>query len=221
MNNKDELVSQVKELLDFGDKVLSTVSTDSRNKSRVEEVIFHDFRISALSYLSRVFGNNSTQYEIFKAEVTQPTLSRAKRGIAVLMSAEKELQGGWLQTARGTIIRELLIDTTRIAQLHFDKENYTAATTIAGSLLEKQLRELCLNAGIRIFNETRGKAAPKRGLQLSGDAYKKRVISRQVNKNLNSWLKLYEEASTGKEPKKEDARLMLKGINDFISNLTY
>ena len=68
MKNQDELIAQASTLLTMGEKVLTTETGDAQTKSLVNEEKFHDFRISALSFLSRVFGEVSTYYESFQKQ---------------------------------------------------------------------------------------------------------------------------------------------------------
>ncbi len=80
MKNQDELIAQAAAIITLGEKVLATETSDSQSKSLVNEQNFHDFRISSLSFLSRVFGETSTYYESFRTEVIHHTASRTRRG---------------------------------------------------------------------------------------------------------------------------------------------
>jgi len=219
MKNQDELSAQAAQLITMGEKVLTTEATDAKQKTYVNETKFHDFRISSLSFLSRVFGETSTHYNGFKSEVTTPTASRTKRGLGILEAAKRELTGNWLDTTTGVISREILTDMLRIARLHLDDGNIVAAVAIGGAVLEKQLRNLCQTKEIPLHNEQQGKAVPKRGLQLTGEAYKKKLYSRQDNKDIISWLEAASGKGDGLDAKQTAA--MLSGINSFIAKTRY
>ncbi len=223
MKNQDELITQATAIITMGEKVLATETSDSQSKSLVNEIKFHDFRITTLSYLGRVFGEISTYYESFRTEVTHHTASRTRRGIGILTAARRELQGDWLETTSGAITRDILIDMLRLARMQFDQGNHCAAAVIAGAILEKQLRSLCLARGIAIHNEIQGKAVPKKGLQLTGEAYKKKLYDRQDNKAVISWLELCDAAAQGTVEAIDGGQVknMLNEMQAFLTKIRY
>ncbi|MDK9705989.1 MAG: hypothetical protein OEL83_02960 [Desulforhopalus sp.] len=223
MKNQDELIAQLAAILTTGEKVLATETTGSQQKSLVSEEKFHDFRISALSYLSRVFGPDSTYHQSFKSEVTHSTASRTRRGIGILTAAEKDLQGDWLETTRGAISRDVLTDMLRQARTQMEERNLRAATIIAGAVLEKHLRDICIAAGIKIHNEIQGKAVGKKGLQLTGEAYKRKLYERQENKEVIAWLELFAKAAEAKSDDlpAEQVKNMVSGVLSFLTKIRH
>jgi hypothetical protein len=223
MKNQDELLAQLATLLTAGDKVLGTETGENQQKSLVNEEKFHDFRISSLSFLGRVFGQESTYYQSFKSEVTHSTASRARRGIGILTAAEKDLRGDWLETTSGAISRDVLTDMMRLAKAQLEAKNLRAATIISGAVLEKQLRNLCLAKGIKVHNEVQNKAIAKKGLQLTGEAYKKKIYDRQENKEIIGWLELSDKAADEKseEPPVELVKSMVIGMFSFLTKIRY
>ena len=223
MKNQDELIAQLNRIIDNGDRVLATETTEGLQKSTVNEQKFHDFRISATSFLSRVFGQDSTYYQSFKSEVTQPTASRTRRGIGMLTAARTELQGDWLETTSGAINRDALTDMLRLARMQQEEGHPGAAVIIAGAVLEKHLRNLCLAKGIKIHNELENRTSPKRGLQLTGEAYKKKLYSRQDNKEVVGWLEMYETAAAGRPDAVTagQAKTMITGVQSLIAKTRY
>ena len=222
MKNQDELVAQAAAIITLGEKVLATETSDNQTKALVNEQKFHDFRITALSFLSRVFGELGVYYESFRTEITHYTASRTRRGIAILNAAKRELQGDWLTTTSGSVARDMLVDMLRIARAQYDQDNYQAAVVIAGAILEKQLRNLCLARGIAIHNIIQGKAIPKKGLQLTGEAYKKKLYGRQDNKAVIGWLELFDTAAKGKQDITSDqVKNMLNEMQAFLTKIKY
>lgn len=223
MKNQDELIAQAGTLIQMGEKVLSTETADNRLKPLVNEQKFHDFRISALSFLTRVFGEGSTYSQSLKSEVTQPTASRTRRGIGILAAAQRDLRGNWLETTTGAISRDILLDMLRLAKIQADQGYNIAAIIIAGSLLEKALRNLCLTYGLPIHNEIQNKAIPKRGLQLTGELYKKKAYTRQENKAILGWLELYNNAVEEKVKSitAAEAKDMLNGLLTLFTKMKY
>jgi hypothetical protein len=223
MKNQDELLAQLAAILTTGEKVLTTETGENQQKRLVNEEKFHDFRISAMSYLGRVFGQDSTYHQSFKSEVTQATASRTRRGIGILTAAEKDLRGDWLETTSGAIARDVLTDILRLAKVQLEVQNVKAAAIIAGAVLEKQLRNLCLANGIKLHNEIQNKAVAKKGLQLTGEAYKRKLYDRQENKEIISWLELYDKAAEAKggDIRAEQVKTMVTGVLGFLSKIRY
>lgn len=220
MNDQVELTKQAEKLIQLGEKVLETETTPSHKAPVVDDVKFHEFRISCLSYLSRVFGNKSTLYQNYKAEVTHSTPSRTRRGIGFLKSAVTELQGEWLTTTRGVISKDILSGFLRQARLQFDQGNFEAAVVIAGTVLDQILRNVCQNQDIKLFNEIQGKASAKKALQLSGEAYKKSLFDRNTNKSILVWIELFNDIAEKKERPKisSETNQMLSGIQSFLAS---
>jgi len=223
MKNQDELIAKLSTIIHAGEHVLTTETGEGQQKSLVNEIKFHDFRISALSYLGRVFSQESTYYQAFKSEVSHPTASRTRRGIGMLTSARKELSGDWLETTGGAITREEMTDMLRLARMQQDENHHVAAVIIAGAVLEKHLRNLCLAKGIKLHNDLENRAGPKKGLQLTGEAYKKKLYERQDNKDIISWLELYETAAAGKNDSvtAAQAKTMVSGVLSLLVKTRY
>lgn len=223
MNNKDELVAAATALIRLGEKVLESETEASHRKSLVSEKEFHDFRISTLSFFSRVFGDKSDYYQSFKAEVTQATPSRTRRGISMLTAASRELQGNWLDTTRGSIVRDVLTDMLRLAQDQLNDGNVKAAVVISGTVLEKLLRNICLEKGIKIHNNIQDKTVPKKALQLSGEAYKKKLYDRQDNKQIINWLELVKTSSAEESASisADQASKLVRGVQNLINKLRF
>ncbi len=223
MKNQDELIAQLTAIITMGEIVLGTETGGNQSKSLVQEQKFHDFRITALSYLSRVFGEVSTYYESFRTEVIHHTASRTRRGLGMLTAAKRELEGNWLETTSGAVARDILIDMLRLARIQCDQDNHPAAAVIAGAILEKQLRNLCLARGISIHNEIQGRAVPKKGLQLTGEAYKKKLYDRQENKDVMSWLEICDAAAKGKNDEftSSQVKSMLNQMQAFLTKIKY
>ncbi|MFT5699505.1 MAG: hypothetical protein ACI8ZB_002365 [Desulforhopalus sp.] len=219
MKNREDLRGQASVIIRLGDKVLETETTQTNSNPLVNDQKFHDFRISALSYLSRVFGNHSTYYQSFKTEVTHATASRTRRGLAIIKAGQRDIEGNWLETTRGAVIKDLLGDILKLAKAQADLGNNKAAVIIMGTVLEELLRNLCLRAEIKLYNEIQGKAVAKKALQLTGEAYKKKVYERQENKLIMAWLELYADAVSDESENVTTGKVsqMLTGMQSFLS----
>lgn len=223
MKNKEDLVAAATALIKLGEKVMETETESSNRNPLVNEKKFHDFKISALSFFSRVFGNGSAYYQNFHTEVTQATASRTRRGISMLTAATRDLQGNWFDTTKGAITRDILSDILRLAQNQLDEGNTNAAVITTGTILTTLLRSMCLAKGININNEIQGKAVPKKPLQLTGEAYKKKLYERQDNKEIISWIELTQAVTEGKNSAVSpgEAKKLIQGVHNLIGKLNF
>ncbi len=225
MKNRENLTEKLQAIIEMGNKVLATETQGFQKQTFVDEQKFHDFRISGLSLLSRIFGDTSQHYTCFKSEVTIPGSSRTKRGIGILTSAARELQGNWLETTRGNITSEILEEFMDIARAYIEKNAPAAAIILLAAILEKHLRNLCLANGIDVMNRQQSTPAPKRPLQLTSDGYKKKLFDRTQNKKLLSWLELCDRMNQDSDStltvSTEQADKMYRDIKRFLAATPY
>ena len=97
---RSQLINEANKLLTLAAKVLNTTTSPEKPEAapEVNEAKFHEFRISALSWLSRIFGADHITTSSFKNEVTHATASRTTRGVGIIEAAKQQLQGDWLTT---------------------------------------------------------------------------------------------------------------------------
>ncbi len=223
MINNDNLKTKVQAVITLGEKVLETESKGFQKKTFVDEVKFHDFRISGLSFLSRVFGDSSQHYLSFKTEVTTPGTSRTKRGLGILLAAEKALADDWIKTTRGALTAELLGELMDSAKKHIETGNHYAAIIIMKEVIVKHLTNFCFANNIGLINEQQIKASPKSALQLTGEAYKRNLYDRQLNKNILSWIELYTKSAKDNrmEIQETEVESMHKGVLKFLESTPY
>ena len=194
MKNRADLTAKIEAVIRMGGQVLATETKGFQQQTFVDEEKFHDFRISGISLLSRIFGDNNQHYQCFKTEVTSPGTSRTKRGLGILSAARTELQGNWVETTRASITSEILTEFMDMAKIHIENGNLQGAAVLIGAVVEKHLQNLCLASDIPTTNEQVQPPTLKKPVQLTGDAYKKKLYDRQQNKKIISWLKLCDGA---------------------------
>lgn len=224
MLERNKLIEEAEKLLTQGRKVLNTASASSNPNAapEVKEEKFHAFRIASSSWLNRVFGSGHTCSNAFRNEVTHATVARTKRAVGILEAARNELSGDWLSTTRGNLAKDMLSNILRQAQMQKEAGNLRAAVIICGAVIDELLRRLCLKAEIGLVNEqVLGKATTKKALQLTGEAYKKKVYDRTINKQFITWIELFNEQTEEKSsaPEEKQVEKMLKEIRKIISLL--
>lgn len=223
MKNRADLTAKIEAVIGMGEKVLATETKGFQQQTFVDEQIFHDFRISGISLLSRIFGNNNQHYQCFKTEVTSPGTSRTKRGLGILSAARTELQGNWVETTRASITSEILTEFMAMAKVHIEAGNLHSAVTLIGAVIEKHLRNFCLANDIPATNEQLQTATLKKPAQLTGEAYKKRLYNRQQNKKILSWLELCGTAvqDTNSVFSAKQIQAMHADVTRFVSQTRY
>ncbi len=199
MTDKEQLDREVDKHLKSAQKLLDKAQPGSTpfSVSTVKETAFHEFRLSAASWLLRVFGERHLLYKSFNSEVTHATTARTKRGIAILKTAKKEIGEGWQEDLSSIIIKDMLQEMLRGARYQQKAGNSRCAVVQCGAVLEFALQRLCLDGGLSIVNEKmQGKAEKKRALQLAGEAYKKKLYERRHYKSLLDSIELYNKLSS-------------------------
>ena len=223
MKNRDNLTAKIEVVIEIGEKVLATETKGFQQQTFVDELKFHDFRISGISLLSRIFGDKNTHYQCFKTEVTSPGVSRTKRGMGILSAARTELQGNWVETTKGSITSEILTEFMAMAENHIDTGNLQGGAILIGAIIEKHLQNLCLANDISTTNEKLQTPTLKKPVQLTGEAYKKKLYDRQQNKKIMSWIELCDAAAPNSvgEISVKELKNMHDDVSKFISQTPY
>ncbi len=211
MSEQSERIKELNKLIKQGDKILETASRGSNPNSipEVNEEKFHAFRIAALSWLNRVFAADHTCNQSFASEVTHATVARTKRAIGILQAAKIELESEWLPATRSSLAKDMLSSILNHAQREYRQGNLRAAAIICGTMVDELLRRICLKAKIGLTNQQLqgGKPATKKALQLTGEAYKKKVFDRTVNKQFISAIELFNEQTKADAPPPEAKKM--------------
>ncbi len=194
MKKRADLTAKIEAVIAMGEKVLETETKGFQQQTFVNEQQFHDFRISGISLLSRIFGDKNQHYQCFKTEVTSPGASRTRRGLGILSAARTELQGNWVETTRASITSEILTEFMAMAKTNIEAGNLHSAAILICAVVEKHLRNLCLANDISTINELVHSTTLKKPLQLNGEAYKKKLYDRQQNRKIISWFELRDGA---------------------------
>ncbi|MCK9173794.1 MAG: hypothetical protein M0O96_00750 [Desulforhopalus sp.] len=220
---RSQLINEANKLLTLASKVLSTTTSPEKPEAapEVNEAKFHEFRISALSWLSRVFGDDHITTSSFKNEVTHATASRTTRGVGIIEAAKQQLQGDWLTTTRGEITLSLITAFMRRAKAQLAEGNCRAAVIFCGGVIDELLRRMSMKEGISLVNDgLSGRAHSKKPLQLAGDLYKKKIYDRTANKQITLWIGLFNECikDDTPAPEKTIAAKMLYEVEKILND---
>lgn len=223
MKKRADLTTKIEAVITMGEKVLATETKGFQQQTFVNEQQFHDFRISGISLLSRIFGDKNEHYQCFKTEVTSPGTSRTRRGLGILSAARTELQGNWIETTRASITSEILTEFMAMAKTRIEAGNLHSAAILICAVVEKHLRNLCLANDISATNEQLHSTTLKKPLQLNGEAYKKKLYDRLQNRKIISWFELCDSADPTAESDISVKQLesMHTDVTHFLSRTPY
>ncbi len=213
MTKQADTDKKVAALIKMGEKVLAS-KTEGHQKQYLNEKLFHDFRISTLSFFTTVFGTKSSFYIEFQKEVANPSPSRTERGIGILEGARKELQGDWLTPVKTTIYGQLERDLLSIARKHAAQGQLLNATIFATTLLENHLQQFASQNNLNIEKKVEEKMIAYTAVQLNSRIYKKGLYPRPLNKKIFKWLELKEQMSST-----EAADIDLEQITSMIDGI--
>ena len=225
--NLEDLIQRIDQLIKSADEVIQTeetrrIGTHVSIHTYVNGESFHAFRSASLSFLAMTFGKDHTHYDEFNSKTSKETPYHTKIGRGILSAAREELAGGWLTTTKGLISAEIFSDFLEMAQ-HLLEEGYKdPAAVMAGSVLEKHLRQLCQKHSIPTEITKQDRPQPKKADALNSDLAKKEVYNRLDQKNVTAWLDLRNKAAHGKyeDYTKEQVALMLQSLSDFMVRVT-
>lgn len=213
----ESFIHRTEELIVQGQEVLQTTERNSWGPY-VNSGKFLGFRSACLSFFSNLFGKEHPYYLEFDQNVNDSTPNRTEQGIGILYAVKKELEGGWVRTAKGLVSAEIFSDFLEMSS-HLLEEGYKdPAAVMAGSVLEEHIRKLCEKHGIEIYIEKDDKLISKKAATLNTDLTKKQVITKLDEKAITAWLDLRNKAAHGKyeEYTKEQVGLLIQSITDFM-----
>jgi len=133
----------------------------------------------------------------------------------ILKALRSDYEEGHLQAIHELIHADIFADFLEMADYLLEENYKDPAAVLAGGVLEEHLRKLCHKYDIRTTKGNRPKKASSLNEELKGA----HVYSTLDQKNVTAWLDLRNKAAHGKyeEYKKEQVKLMVQGIRDFIS----
>lgn len=214
----ENITYRVDELIQLGNDVLLTKKA-VYTSIHVDSGKFAEFRAASLSFIMRVFGEDSPNYKEFDAQVTDISVYYTERGIGILRACRSEILGGWLFTTKGLISAELFSDFIEMAEHLLSEQYKDPAAVVVGSVLEEHLRQLCQKNLIPTENtRSDGSIAPLKADTMNSELSKKGVYSKLDQKNITAWLDLRNKAAHGKysEYTQSQVELMLQSVSNFI-----
>jgi hypothetical protein len=219
--NVDERIKQrLNQLVDQGAKVLATRYSRSSpgftyiGDAGVDQELSHQWGISCLNLLRRVFGEESDHYTRFNALFDKfRDYSPVARALGILKGAREDYENDYLFDTRLLIHAEVFDDFLNQAQYLLDAGYSGPAAVVAGSVLEDGLREICDQKGILLPKK------PKLDM-MNADLAKSGIYSILVQKRITMLADLRNKAAHGKwnEFTDTDVRQMIDHVRSFMND---
>lgn len=214
-----DISKRVDQLLEQSTGVLGTKRFNQYGNDYVDSGALSGLRASVLSFIAMVYGKDHSHYSEFDKATNNSYEYNAKKGHAILLSIQNEIEGGWLFSVKQLISAEIFSDFLEMAE-HLLSQGYKdPAAVMIGSVLEENLRQLCIKNEIEIELEKDGSFIAKKADRLNSDLAKSEIYTKLDQKAVTMWLDLRNKAAHGKyhEYTKEQVELMSQGVTEFLA----
>lgn len=218
----NDLSKRIQQLIDQSSAVLATRKYNQYGSDGVDSGAFAGLRASALSFISMVYGKTHSHFSEFDSRVDDSYEYKAKQGHAILLSIQNEIEGGWIFSVKKLVSAEIFSDFLEMAEHLLDQGYKDPAAVMIGSVLEENLRQLCLSNGIETELEKDGIFIPKKADRLNSDLAKAEIYTKLDQKAVTLWLDLRNKSAHGKyeEYSKEQVKLMSQGVTEFLARIS-
>jgi hypothetical protein len=212
----EKVIKRFNELIEKGQDVLTTKHDHSSVHSialvdySVDYEKSHQWGLSCLNLLKRIFGPESDHYKRFD-ELKLSSFSPIERGMGIIKSAKDEYEQGFLFEMKKLIEAEVFDDFLEQAQHFYSAGYFQAAAVIAGSVLEDGLRKLCVRSSITLSSN------PKLD-SMNTELAKKGTYNKLIQKKITALADLRNKAAHGEWEKfsSSDVKEMLDQVRRFM-----
>lgn len=134
----------------------------------------------------------------------------------ILKALRAAYAGGYLQTVQELVHADMFADFLEMAVYLLSEGYKDAAAVIGGSVLEENLRKLCIKNGVPVADT---KSQPKKASVMNDDLVKAAVYTKLEQKSVTAWLDLRNKAAHGEFTTydQKQVELYLQGIRDFLT----
>ena len=218
-----ELLRRADELIAMGKEVQTTKYSEGERFSvqHVGDAPMTGLRTACLSFIERVYGKDHTHYAQFTVKTDSYFFSDSERALAILAAIRSELAGGWLFDFKSLVAAELFSDLLDQAD-HLLSQGYKdAAAVMIGSVLEENLRQLCIRCNVDTNDTKDGKDVPRKADRLNSELAKASVYSALDCKQVTAWLGLRNDAAHGHYERytKDQVHNHLRGVIEFMARV--
>jgi hypothetical protein len=148
----EELLNRIDQLIEKGEQLLGVASSQDplRSQRDVNNALFQQWRVGALSFLNRVFGDNHTHFQEYQKVCRMALYSQAESGIAILKAAKEDLKCGYLKRLETLVSADIFVDFLDMAEYLLEEGYKHPAASLIGAVLENGLRKMTNNNNIKL-----------------------------------------------------------------------
>jgi Domain of unknown function (DUF4145) len=180
----------------------------------IDDVLLLNWKVKVKHLLSKVCGKESQHFQQFEKDeegigyTTNYSIFKNLR--AIFLAAKEDFEGGYLSSMKTLVQAEVFDSELEQAEELLSNGYSTAASVIAGVVLETALRELCDKEGI-----SHGKLD-----KMNADLVKASVYNKLVQKQITALADIRNSAAHGKpnEFTEQDVTNMIRDVSQFLAN---
>ena len=210
MSNLEQIKTRLDKLIEMGEAVLKTKRLGEWG-SVVDSASFYQWKASSRSFLSKVFGEESDHYSLYKDECKHTSYYYAERGLAILKSAKDDIEAGFLKSLEALVSADIFTDFLEMAE-HLLQQGYKdPAASLIGAVLEDGLRKISKQEGVKLKSKEDISSLNQKLAQAD-------VYNRLTQKRIQVWNDIRNNADHGNfsEYDSDLVREMLQGVTAFL-----
>jgi len=225
---EEKLKTETKSLIEEGLKIIS-LAEFAETRLAGEDLADVCAWVTRLGQLVRtVYGEKSQQFDSYNEALKTPNFyniqcnhnAQISRLVGVAKSIQHDIEQDLLFDFRALVQADVFADFLEMAKYLLSEHYKDPSAVLAGSVLEKHLRQLALKNNVPItFTDKRGNSVDQKADTINADLVKASVYNVLQQKNVTAWLDLRNKAAHGhySEYSEENVSLMLQGILLFMS----
>lgn len=202
----EELKNRLNQLIEKGERVLVT-----KSGNRVDDSLFHQWRVNSLSFLSNVFGNDSIHFQEFHKYCRSALHIFAVQSQSILKAAKEDLEGGYLKKIEDLVSADIFTDFLEMAEYLLEQGYKDPAASLTGAVLEDGLRKIAKNNKIKLKSR-------ENIVSLNQKITDAKVYNRLTQKRVQVWNDVRDNADHGNFSAYDSTLVkeMLDGVRGFL-----
>jgi hypothetical protein len=218
MDAKQKILDKVAKLIAKGEAVSSSARRNApgyHGPTTVDNTLFAEWQAQGVNLLSKVEGASGTYLKQFQAGVRRATLEDTQSGLGILRGFREDVEDDALQRVTDLVAAEVFDDfLTQADHLH-GQGFHTAAASVGGAVLERDLRARCQARDIKVKSNDGISSLNQKLVSAQPQEY-----SAVTSKKIDTWGKMRNEADHGhfENVQPQDVADMLKGVREFVES---
>jgi len=206
-NIKEKYLERVQELILKGESSLTKLD----RHGYIQSSVFAEWETSCLNFLQGLplAKSKNVFYDKFDSQVNPKYMTKesVNYGIGILRGLKEDIEKGLLESGVELVKAEVFTDLLEMAEYLLEQGYKDPAASLAGAVLEIELRNLCSRKGIDV------KKADDISC-LNGKLKDRDVYSQVQRSSIEAWKKIRDAAAHGKHDEYTENQ-----VKDFLSGL--